>query len=677
MGAALLGDEVVWTPARPNRDRLLGGVQVIGFSVLLVAAIVGLCWACLVSPRFPFLSGEVPWITLGVDTSTVAVPPTHDGPQTTVFSRDFTIPAVGGAFTLSARAPGRLTLFLNGSPITIGSSFDWDWKRGLSVDVTPNVRPGKNSLRAEVANPIGPPLLSLELQGPGVRIVTDASWQVSTDASLSDAVLANDTRPHPDGRSVPGPWESLRARRVALLAAWLLGALISIGIRARFTSLAGRRLAVLVPVAITLAWALIWFRSVAPMPPYTGFDVDGHFDYILYLLDHHALPLPTDSWEAYQPPLFYLVTATFLFLTERVATPEMAVTLVRLISFLCGLGSVWCVFAAARLLFPTDEAKWAFATLFAGLVPMNLYCSAYISNEPMHAFWVGLAIALAIRLVLRPVTTAWSLMGVGAVFGLALLTKSTALLVVPPALLLLSGRRYFVDGSSGIRAAAAGAWAGAGALSVCGWYYATNVIRYGKLVVGNWDLFLGDQSWWQQPGFHTARYYWGFGEALRHPFFSGFHSFWDGIYSTFWGDALVAGRALVSQRHGFWNYDWMSAGYLVALPASAILGWGGLRALLMARSDRDPRVRLVLSFLLVLCAVTAGAVLAMTLRLPFYAQAKAFYGLCLMVPIGVLGGLGLSDVDERLSSRRFRFVRALYHGWLAALVLSVYGTFLG
>ena len=49
-----------------------------------------------------------------------------------------------------------------------------------------------------------------------------------------------------------------------------------------------------------------------------------------------------------------------------------------------------------------NSRKTALAVAAAGLLPMNVYMSAYVSNEPLHAAWVSLALLLASGLLLAP-----------------------------------------------------------------------------------------------------------------------------------------------------------------------------------------------------------------------------------------------------------------------------------
>jgi hypothetical protein len=158
------------------------------------------------------------------------------------------------------------------------------------------------------------------------------------------------------------------------------------------------------------------------------------------------------------------------------------------------------------------------------------------------------------------------------------------------------------------------------ALAVAGWFYARNLAEFGRPLVGNWDLPSPDRIWWSAPGFHTPQYYLRFGESLVRPFYSGFVSFWDALYSTFWGDGFVAGRAGVRARHLAWNYQLMAAGYAFALPATAlllVLGPPPALAALRERSRSDGR-RSASSW----CVRRWGSALFyVTLVLPYHGQA--------------------------------------------------------
>jgi hypothetical protein len=157
--------------------------------------------------------------------------------------------------------------------------------------------------------------------------------------------------------------------------------------------------------------------------------------------------------------------------------------------------------------------------------------------------------------------------------------------------------------------------------------------------------------WWSQPGFHTLNYYLGFGESLRRPVLSGFHSFADAIYASFWGDGWIAGRASAAFPTEIWNWDFAAIGYWLAVPATGVLGWGVARSVRLAFAPAEGARRAAWSFLLSLEAAVALAMIALTLELPYFGQAKAPYLLGLVAPLAVDFALGVDACDRALERR--------------------------
>ena len=164
--------------------------------------------------------------------------------------------------------------------------------------------------------------------------------------------------------------------------------------------------------------------------------------------------------------------------------------------------------------------------------------------------------------------------------------------------------------------------------------------------------FTSGRPWWATGPFQATSdggnslasiplaYYTEFGAALRHPFFAGYASFWDGIYSTLWGDGLAAGMVRLATRHAHWNYEFMTLAYALALPASLLIFVGFGRATFQALTDVDLGRRCALSLITTVLYVVGLALLAITLSLPYYAQAKAFYAIATLVPVALVGALG-------------------------------------
>src|SRR4030095_16174831 len=189
---------------------------------------------------------------------------------------------------------------------------------------------------------------------------------------------------------------------------------------------------------------------------------------------------------------------------------------------------------------------------------------------------------------------------------------------------------------------------------VCGWQYARIWVRFGTPLVGNWDVISGF-SWWQAPGYHTAVDYLHFGRSLVHSFFSGFAGFADGIYSTLWGDALCGGGSSLTFA---WNQQPLVGGYLWALIPTALIVIGAVVAIIQFVRKPSSELFLLLGF----SAVLMLGLIFMTLKIPSYAQAKAFYALSAITPLCFLGALGWETLTRKREPLQY-IVTALILIW--------------
>ena len=69
--------------------------------------------------------------------------------------------------------------------------------------------------------------------------------------------------------------------------------------------------------------------------------------------------------------------------------------------------------------------------------------------------------------------------------------------------------------------------------------------------------------------------------------------------------------------------------------------------------------------------------LALALRLPYFAQGKASYGLVVTAPLAVLFALGTDWVDRACRGPRLGALRALLFGWLAVFAAAMFLAFAG
>jgi hypothetical protein len=550
-----------------------------------------------------------------------------------------------------------------------------EWRRFEFVRSAGAAAP--DELVIEVRNAQGPALVQVRIaaeDGAGGAGASMPSAGPEFDVALDGAPLgpsahADDTRPHAESLATETPLAALRALSLPIALLFAAGTLLP-GFLRQVPALRSALASAGFPAALcAAAWLLLFAPRFAEIPLEIGFDARHHAAYVEYLLAEHRIPLATDGWSTFHPPLFYAMTALVVGLTRTVVA-EAPVWSWRAIPFLSGLAHALAVFALARTLARSERmqrGEAVVALLFAALLPVHLYSSGYLSNEPLHAAFAGLASLLAVRALLAERTSERCAAGIGAVLGLAALAKLSALALVPITMAALALKLVAVERRSGREALIPLGALAATAIAICGWFYLRNWIELGNPIVTNWSFREPGLVWWQQPGFHTPDWYLSFGESLRHPYFSGFRSFWDGLYSSAFGDGFIAGRADPSDRHPFFRYDYMSACYVLALPVPLLVAAGIASALRdIVDTARAPRERVAELFLLAILGSVAYGYAALSLDAPFYSQVKASYGLLALAPVSIAFARGHALFAEKLRARLGGAADAALAGWLVA-----------
>jgi 4-amino-4-deoxy-L-arabinose transferase-like glycosyltransferase len=550
------------------------------------------------------------------------------------------------ARTLTVRALGRATVTLNGRVVARPTDFPASWKQALTIDVVDALRPGTDTLRVSVVRSTGPAALNLTLDATG----TDEDWVASIAGSNPRAARLATRHPEIDpglpGTEGRSPLGALAASVPTLGIFFLMSILLAFGVARMPDGWSSRLPAVATAVAV-LAWIVLFVHNAGQFPETTGFDARGHLDYIRYILDEGAVPLASQGWQMYQPPLFYVVSAAALRLFSG---GEFDPQILRAVTFGAGIAQILLLGAIARLLWPRRLTPLVLALGFGACLPMHLYLFHFVSNETL-AMPLNTAVSyLVIRLLLNNTTPSMkTCVGLGACLGLAFLAKFSAVVLLP----LVLGAAAFAFYRSGadrstaiVRVAAVLAACGV----ACGWHFGRVWVQLGNPLIGNWDPSLGF-PWWQAPGFRTIADYTSFGRSLSAPWFGGLGGVLDGAYSTLWGDALASGATEV-QYGAPWNHRLVSAGYaLSALPMIAIFigcAAGGWRIL---RRRLDASRRAVAVYLATLATVVVAALVYMTLLVPSYAQSKAFYiqpAMAALCVAFVFGTLRLLEFDRRL-----------------------------
>ncbi|MFO0949043.1 MAG: tetratricopeptide repeat protein [Planctomycetota bacterium] len=687
----------------------------------LVAAILAtaggiLIYATHYSPDISYLPTDrrAEWILYPHHRSPVA----HTRfPMKTEFRKTFTVGKQLPSAMLHFRAMREAKILVNGKPLEVIAA--GNWKRIQNREITPLLHAGENEISATVTNGDGPPALWLYVDAPDWTLASDASWQTSlVGATWLPARTANEVitqadlffhpaaKPGSAAASLRRESEKIRpgfettiqavkSRAFLLLVFLVMGTCLWLGgeyltrrdIYSRRAARnapkprkgsAGLEKAIatnaevakeemncpdignrgwLILFSITaLGWVVLTAHNATVLPGPLGFDYPGHIEYLDYLLKENWLPLPTDGWQMYQPPVYYLLTAIPLKIFRLEPSRPPGLHWIRAVQIFIAVTQLAIVLFSLRLLFPGNSRRQWGGFLIAAFFPALVYLSQYVTNELLTSTLASAAVLNALWIFRRPdpPTRAYVLLGIW--LGLGLLAKVTALIVAIVTLTILAGR-LVVDRNGSPKA-----WAGTlgvtllSMLLVCGWHYGRIKYHYGDWVVGNWDPRTGF-SWWQDPGFRASSYYLRFGKSLVQPIYIGMDSFWDTIYITLWGDGMCASGAEPRYRTP-WNYDLMTAGFLLALVPTTLILVGTVAATweFIQRPTSS-------GFLIVGLLFSCGMSLVFaTLRLPFYGQAKAFYVLAALLPLCLAGGWGF-DMLARQSRWLQRILGSLLVAW--------------
>ena len=597
----------------------------------------------------------------------------------TRFGTAFFVATPPVAARLEIRAFGDLSLFLNDRPVPLPDDRPANWKTPTVMDVARFLRSGDNWIIARIENARGPALLSFRLEGGGIKVVSGPEWGARIDnGRLNPAMIATDVRPLPLAEDGEKTLDALGDKAGVLVALFFVsgGAFLA----ARRTIDMGRlpRLPWICFAGVVVAWLVLYVAKFLAVDLRIGFDASNHMDYVDFLREHWRVPLATDGWNMFHPPFFYGLSAAIEEIAARLHLSVTRAALLKPISFLAGLGNVWVVMALCRRLFPGDARSALFAIVFAGILPVNIYMAAYFSNEPLHAFLFGCCLLAMVDLLPDKQVSFRKIVILSVLLGLAMLTKMTAALIVTLAGVVVSFRIWMAHRKSPGAVLARLAALALPILLISAWFYVRNILEFGRPLVMSWEQLPGPEVniWWSHPGFHTLDYYLRFGTSLVQPYLSAFHSFWDALYSSLWGDGFLAGKVGVRYRHTLWNYDFMAAAYPLAIPATLLLLIGWVRAGWIALSDGDGTRRTAFGTLAVLCGAILFANLYLTLEAPFHGAAKASYALPVVHALAIFFALGIVQVDRWMAARGWLLPRAVLFGWLGTFVAVCYLSFL-
>ena len=571
------------------------------------------------------------------------------------FRTRFEVAEVPARALLRVRPFRRVLVFLDGE--LIGSSPEdlRRWKEPYEIDLAPRLVPGAHELVLSVVNTTGPPLVLAVCEALGIR--TGPGWETRgrTDPGWWPAAGADAPQANTVGEKLPRADRALLARAPVFVPVFLLAAGWSLALGG--SGALAARLRRLTPTASGVrwlalgAWSALAAHDLHALPYGVGYDVDGHLQYIEYVVRKGGIPLADQGWQMFQAPLYHLVSAPLYLAFGRLFGPIEAAHALRVVPLLCGAAQIELCYRIVRRIHPGREDLQSLGTLLGGFLPINVYLSQNLANEPLMALFASALILLSLELLHDPAAR-WrprSFLALGSLLGLAALTKTSAFLLVPVLALLVATAAWLRFGAreAAPRALAALALVAGPAVLICGWYYARNWWLLGAPFVGGWDEARG-YVWWQEPGYRTLRDFTSFGAALVHPVYSAVHGFWDGFYSTLWLDAYV-GSFVDFDSSPLWNLDFLLAGAWLALLPTAALAAGA--AAILASPARSARSGELFALLWLATLVAAMALLA--LRIASFSTIKASYTLAALGAYAAVGARGFAVLARGHVSRAF------------------------
>jgi hypothetical protein len=587
----------------------------------------------------------------------------HDG-KTSIFRRRLSIDKVPASALLKVWAVEQAAIFIDGQQVGF---INRKRQQPTLFDLQPWMSLGEHELKLVVSNTAGPSVVAASIYSLG--IATDATWDSSIDNDQwRPAVSVEAPTPPPQWLAFP------TAYRALLDQLWIgpvivivigLGALMERrGRLGRPSAFAAIRSGILRWLVISV-WTALAVNNFNKLPRVFGMDLAGHLDYAQFILDRGSLPLATDGLDMFQAPLYFLLAAGQQSALDGWYPTETVVRSIRVISILCGLGLIEASYRAARCVFPDDHRLQIVATVIAGLLPMNLYLCQAVGNEPLAAVLSSFTVVTALGIARDPSRSGSLriLLALGALWGFALLSKVSALLLAVPLATVLGGSLLRTIGLR--RTLRCAAIVLVTAISLSGWYYLRNWITLGVPFMFGWDPGRLSVEWWQEPGYRTWGQFTRFGVALSHPFFAGINGFWDGLYSTLWTDAWLGSGTLPP-----WNFGPLVGSIWLALVPTALILVGCIQSLwrpdLAMRRDRLFAVFSVFTFL--------AALLVVYMRVPMYSVAKATYAAGLTPCIGILAAVGFACLPKYWLIQSFAvaliicWAMAVYAGFFALFV---------
>ena len=214
-------------------------------------------------------------------------------------------------------------------------------------------------------------------------------------------------------------------------------------------------------LSILIVYAALGTLFAFKTPPWQNPDEPAHYNYIAHVATERRLPalrmgdydgpylerlkaqkFPPDlsiepvRYESHQPPLYYLLAAPIHWLSQG------RLLALRLFSVMLGGGVVLLIFLCARAAVPGPPHIALGAAAFAAFLPMHVALMASVNNDALAELLIaGTVLALLRWQRLKTESEVdggrGHLLAAGILIGLGFLTKATAYILLPVALVVV------------------------------------------------------------------------------------------------------------------------------------------------------------------------------------------------------------------------------------------------
>ena len=219
---------------------------------------------------------------------------------------------------------------------------------------------------------------------------------------------------------------------------------------------------------------VVYINNVIVFPGLRAHDGFGHFTYIWSLASTGTVPLATEGWSFFHPPVYYAFMASvwrLLSALDPVVRLKVGTGLIALL----GIAQSGIAYLVVKRCLPDSRYAQLLAIGLILFLPVHMFTAGYLGNERLSAAICGLSLLVLLWTLDRP---HWSrVIVLGLLLGLSLLVKFTALAIVAASFATIFfsfySRREF---SAGLKILAILAVT---VLSVCGWFYVRSISLYG------------------------------------------------------------------------------------------------------------------------------------------------------------------------------------------------------